>query len=150
MCHFYAFSTDSSKEEDGSVTCCSRSWEKGWLVSFFLNLPDSPRNFLSAACLNERHGTQRTNQDLVSCPLCLQRCGPTVSIQCYFQLQTFSASARLALPPVLHSSRFALTLFMESRGAGVWGVTKDEALKSRKSNIRKSQRKLVTGAMSRV
>lgn len=32
---FYTFSTDSSKEEDSSVICCSGSWEKGWLVSFF-------------------------------------------------------------------------------------------------------------------
>lgn len=53
---------------------------------------------------------------------------------CCFKLQTFSASPRLTLPPELHSWRFAVTLFMESRGAGVRGVTKDEALNSRKLN----------------
>lgn len=89
-------------------------------VFFFLNLSSSLRNFLSTARLNERHGTQRTNGDLGFLALC----------GCRDLLPHPPPDS--PLPPVLHSSRFAVTLFMESRGAGVRGLTEDEALKSRK------------------
>lgn len=64
-------------------------------------------------------GTQRTSQGSARRPMRLQRSGPTVSLQCNgLLLQTFSASPRLTLPPVLRSRKFAIALFMESGGAG--------------------------------
>lgn len=97
-------------------------------VSFFcfflLHLSSSPRNFLSTAPLNERHGTQRTNRGGLGFL-------PSVAAE------TFSPIPPHSDPPPLSSlssmaQGFAVALFVESRGAGVRGPTEDEALKSRK------------------
>lgn len=112
----------ASEEEDGSVVCCSGSWERGWSEFLSSSQPFVVSEELLSRSMSERKtdGTQRTSQGSVRRPMRLQRSGLTVSsLQCNGLLfQTFSASPRLTLPPVLRSRRFAITLFMESGGAG--------------------------------
>lgn len=120
---FYAFSTDHSKEEDGSVICRSGSWKKGWLDSFFLKLSFCPRNLF---CLQHVYTKETEHREPIRTWF-LALCGcrdPVDPVQ-------RTAAALLRTP---HPSRFAVTLFMESRGAGVRGGTKDEALKLRRQN----------------
>lgn len=121
MYRFYAFSAGASEEEDGSVVCCSGSWERGWSEFLSSSQPFIVSEELLIRSTSERKtdGTQRTSQGSVRRRMRLQRSRLTVSLQCNGLLfQTFSASPRLTLPPVLRSRRFAITLFVESGGAG--------------------------------
>lgn len=96
-------------------------WILGRGSVFFFSQPLILSEELSVHSTSERKTRNTKNQWGLgfSCPLWLQRPSPP-------------SPPDSPLPPVLHSSRFAVTLFMESRGAGVRGLTEDEALKSRK------------------